>query len=309
MFTRRRMSCTRSRRSALGTSRYLVNNNTFPVFFRKRPGQVYLQTWHGTPLKRVGLDTPHQRLTPSYLRTLRREPEQWDMLLAQSPYAARQLAAAFRYNGPVHVLGYPRNDALNAPAAPLRRAAVRDQLRIPPGNTVVLYAPTWRDNAVDRRGRVQAAPHLDAAEVPLNLGSGYSVLYRVHHMVSGRRGAPGGGAADVSGHPSVSDLCLAADVLVTDYSSIMFDFAVTGKPMFFLVPDLAQYRDQTRGFYFDIEEQAPGPLASNSRDLFEQIRAYRPEQWADKYRSFVRTYAPLDDGGAALRVCRAVWGP
>lgn len=292
----------------LGTAKYLVNNNDFPVFFRKREGQVYVQTWHGTPLKRVGLDTPHQRLTPSYLRTLEREPGEWDMLLAQSPIAGERLAAAFRYSGRVAVLGYPRNDPLSSPAASSVRASVRERLGIPPQNTVVLYAPTWRDTAVDRSGRVQAVSYLNGSEALAHLGPGYSLLYRGHHKVSGRQGNSVRGMTDVTGYPHVSGLCLAADVLVTDYSSIMFDFAVTGKPMFFLAPDFAQYRDRTRGFYFDLEEEAPGPIAENSAELFEQIRTYAPGQWAGKYRNFVETYAPLDDGGAAFRVCRAVFG-
>lgn len=291
----------------LGTAKYLVNNNDFPVFFRKRRGQVYVQTWHGTPLKRIGFDTPRQRLTPSYLRTLGREPGEWDLLLAQSPFAARQLARAFRYTGPVAVLGYPRNDALRSASAQSVRAEVRDRLCISPADTVVLYAPTWRDNAVDSSGRVQAVSYLKAADAA-QLGPGYSLLYRGHHKVLGQRGNPALGMKDVTDYPHVTDLCLAADVLVTDYSSIVFDFAVTGKPIFFLAPDLAQYRDETRGFYFDLQEQAPGPIAENSRQLFDQIRSHRPAQWESKYRTFVETYAPMDDGGATARVCRAVWG-
>lgn len=293
---------------ALGTSRYLVNNNTFPVFFRKRPGQVYLQTWHGTPLKRIGFDTPVQRLTPSYLRTLAREPADWDVLLAQSPAAAQQLAGAFRYRGEVPVLGYPRNDALAADTAAAERKRVRKVLQIPDEQTVALYAPTWRDTARTRGDRHAVVNYLDAGLAQAALGPNYTVLFRGHHNVAGQRSAAGiNGLVDVTDYPQISDLCLAADLLVTDYSSIMFDYAVTGKPMFFLVPDLEEYRDSTRGFYFDLEDHAPGPLACSAAELFEQILSYQAEEWRTAYEAFVSKFAPYDDGSAGKRVIEQIW--
>ncbi|MBD7994478.1 CDP-glycerol glycerophosphotransferase family protein [Arthrobacter sp. Sa2CUA1] len=294
----------------LGTAKYLVNNNDFPVFFRKRPGQIYIQTWHGTPLKRIGFDTPRERLTPSYLRTLEREPRDWDVLLAQSPYAAQVLASAFRYDGPVAVLGYPRNDALKSPRASAERQRVRALLGIPPEDTVLLYAPTWRDNALTSGGKLMAVNHLDLAEVRAALGNNYSVLFRGHHNVAEQRsGTTLNGLIDVTDYPQISDLCLAADILVTDYSSIMFDFAVTGKPMFFLVPDLEDYRDSVRGFYFDFEAQAPGPLVRDQKELCARLGDYSPADWQAKYSRFTQTYAPDDDGGAAARLLQSILIP
>ena len=293
---------------ALGTSKYLVNNNTFPVFFRKKTGQIYLQTWHGTPLKRIGFDTPVQRLTPSYLRTLAREPSEWDALLAQSPAAAQLLAGAFRYQGQVPVLGYPRNDALTAETAAAERKRVREVLEIPDEQTVVLYAPTWRDTERTRGDRHAVVNYLNAGLALAALGPNYTILFRGHHNVAGQRSAAGiNGLADVTDYPQISDLCLAADLLVTDYSSIMFDYAVTGKPMFFLVPDLEEYRDSTRGFYFDLQEHVPGPLAHSAAELFEQILSYQAEEWRPAYDAFVSQFAPYDDGSAARRVIEQSW--
>ncbi|MER2134915.1 MAG: CDP-glycerol glycerophosphotransferase family protein [Arthrobacter sp.] len=292
----------------LGTSKYLVNNNTFPVFFRKKPGQIYLQTWHGTPLKRIGFDTPVQRLTPSYLRTLAREPSEWDALLAQSPAAAQLLAGAFRYQGQVPVLGYPRNDALAADTAAAERKRVREVLQIPDEQTIVLYAPTWRDTERTRGDRHAVVNYLDAGLAEAALGSNYTILFRGHHNVAGQRSVTGiNGLVDVTDYPQISDLCLAADLLVTDYSSIMFDYAVTGKPMLFLVPDLDEYRDNTRGFYFDLQEHAPGPLAYSAAELFEQILSYQAEEWRTAYNAFVSKFAPYDDGSAARRIIEQIW--
>lgn len=288
----------------LATAGYLVNNNNFPYYFRKRPGQFYLQTWHGTPLKRIGLDTPVSGSTASYRALIQREAAAWDMLLAQNDFAAETLAAAFGYRGEPAVLGYPRNDALTTDAFS-RRTATRRQLGITADRKVLLYMPTWRDQESGMD------PYLDFAAAAEQLGPEYVLLYRGHHKIAGRRKTTGQNLyIDVTTHPEVNDLYLAADLLVTDYSSAMFDFAVTGKPMYFLTPDLARYRDSERGFYFGFETQAPGPLAGNTDDLLEAILAERSktEPYSAHYRNFVQQYAILDDGTAALRLVDGVWG-
>lgn len=290
---------------ALATARYLINNNTFPVFFRKRPGQIYAQTWHGTPLKRIGFDTPATRVTPSYRRTLEREPQSWDVLLAQSPYAAQTLAAAFRYRGPVAAVGYPRNDPLSGEDAAERRTRIRSRLGIPASHRVLLYAPTWRDTARTRGDKFAAVNHLNFADLQDVLGPGYTLLFRGHHNVASQRGRGPAGALDVTAYPEVADLYLAADLLVTDYSSAMFDFAVTGKPIYLLVPDLDEYRDHTRGFYFDVTAQAPGPLCRSSSELAAHIAA--SNSTGPTYGDFARRYAPLDDGEATRRFVDSIF--
>ncbi|MDN3904210.1 CDP-glycerol glycerophosphotransferase family protein [Arthrobacter sp. YD2] len=288
----------------LATAQYLINNNTFPVFFRKRPGQIYAQTWHGTPLKRIGFDTPATRVTPSYRRTLEREPQSWDVLLAQSPYAAQTLASAFRYPGPVITAGYPRNDPLLHEDAPARRMAIRSSLGIPASSMVLLYAPTWRDTARTRGDKFAVVNHLDIPELGERLGRDYTFLFRGHHNVAAQRGTNTGGALDVTAYPEITDLYLAADLLVTDYSSVMFDFAVTGKPIYLLAPDLDEYRDVIRGFYFDVTAERPGPLASTSAELASHIAS----RLARGYPDFARRYAPLDDGQATSRFVDSIFG-
>ena len=287
----------------LATAGYLVNNNNFPHYFRKRPGQFYLQTWHGTPLKRVGADTPIAGTTASYRALIAREAAAWDMLLAQNEFAADTLAAAFGYRGEPAVFGYPRNDALAADTAPARRAEARRRLGIEDGRTVLLYVPTWRDAATN--------PYLDFEAAAAGLGEDYMLLYRGHHKIAGKRKTTGQDLyVDVTPHPEINDLYLAADLLVTDYSSAMFDFCVTGKPMYFLVPDLARYRDSERGFYFDFEAEAPGPLVETTEELVAVIKGGEAERRTSRgrYREFACRYTPADDGSAAIRVVAAVWG-
>ncbi len=289
----------------LATAGYLVNNNNFPHYFRKRPEQFYLQTWHGTPLKRVGFDTPIVGTTASYRALLQREAKVWDMLVAQNEFAADTLAAAFGYRGRTAVLGYPRNDTLADVSAPLRREEARDRLGIAAEQKVLLYMPTWRDSAST------TDPYLDFKMAETRLGADYVLLYRGHHKIAGRRKTTGQSLyLDVTTYPQVNDLYLAADLLVTDYSSAMFDFSVTGKPMYFLAPDLERYRDTERGFYFDFEEQLPGPLVGDTNELMDAILSdeARTDHFSLRYQQFADRYAPADDGAAAARIVRSVWG-
>lgn len=175
---------------------------------------------------------------------------------------------------------------------------------------VVLYAPTWRDNHFDARG-YRRVSHIDPARILEVIGGNGRIVLRGHHNTV--RGASGRqrGVVDATNHPDINDLLLAADLLITDYSSVMFDYVVTGKPVLFLVPDIEEYRDQTRGFCFDLEEVAPGPVCRSSDELMDALSRLgcTLEESSARYREFVARFAPRDDGGAAARVVDAVWGP
>jgi CDP-glycerol glycerophosphotransferase len=291
----------------LGTSRTIVNNNNFPSYFRKSEGQFYVQTWHGTPLKKLARHAPSRYLSASYRRLMEREARAWDVLLAQNGFAADVLPEAFGYGREVLTLGYPRNDALAALDSERRSEQVRQDLGISPEQIAVLYAPTWRDNAKDGSERHTLVAHLDFARALTTLGSNYVFLIRGHHNVAAASSTQvGSNLIDVSMYPEINDLILASDLLVTDYSSISFDYCVTDKPMYFLVPDLSQYRDDIRGLYLDWEAMAPGPLCSDTDQLCEAIASGMPSGDA-AYRQFKATYAAQDDGGAAGRVIGKIW--
>lgn len=291
----------------LHRARYLVNNNNFPFYFRKQPDQVYLQTWHGTPLKKIGNDVPMTSLSLPYRSLMTREPCYWDYLLAQNPFAAETLPAAFGYGGEVIDLGYPRNDAL-VTSPPAVRANVRRRLGLAPDTVAVLYAPTWRDSVSTVKG-YSFVRYLDTEAVHDAFGDRATVLLRGHSNTLNDRAGDSSGVVDVSEYSDINELYLAADVVITDYSSVMFDFCVTGKPMIFLTPDLAEYRDKTRGFYFDFEEAAPGPLCSTTDEVIEHL-GHLDEvrtRYAAAYRRFCARFAPNDDGQAAARVVDLVW--
>ena len=257
---------------ALRTSRVIVTNDHLPSWFSKREGQHLLQTWHGTPIKKLLHDAP-RAVTLRYRRLMDRQVPQWDLLLAQSPQAGRRLQQALGYRGPVRVGEYPRNVRLLGGAEVRRR--VRHELGIAPGQPVILYAPTWRESLRPSTGAAGCATvhgpgpvgELDGPRLAELLDA--VVLMRSHHM---NRAGCVPGMIDVSGYPSVEELMLAADILVSDYSSIFFDFALTGKPAVVYAPDLASYRDVERGLYGDWPLDSGLPVAVDHEGLTSHLR-------------------------------------
>lgn len=248
---------------ALRTSRVIVTNDHLPDWFSKREGQHLLQTWHGTPIKKLLHDAAPGSVSLRYQRLMARQVPQWDLLLAQNREAEQRLRRALGYGGQVRVGEYPRNVRLLGGIEVGRR--VRSDLGIGEEQQVILYAPTWRErlrhpeglaghsNGQGLQGDVYPAHRTDAV-----------VLMRTHHM---NRASPGPGLVDVSRYPSIEELMMAADVLVSDYSSIFLDFALTGKPAVVFVPDLEHYRDVERGLYGDWPRRSGLPVALDHDEL------------------------------------------
>jgi CDP-glycerol glycerophosphotransferase len=290
----------------IGQARYIISNNPMPPWFHKRPDQTYLQVWHGTPLKRIGFDIEQPKFTDAagYLKRFSADVAQWDFLVSPNPFSTPILQRAFRYDGEVLEYGYPRNDVLSSPDTARMAAEVRARLGIPAGKRVVLYAPTWRDDQA-KTGGYGLDMRLDLEQVQRALGPDHILLVRGHINV---REAVRSGAADcmldVSRYPDIAELYLASDALITDYSSVMFDFAVTGKPMLFFTYDLEHYRDEVRGFYFDFETQAPGPLLRTSDEVIAALRSLDQvtKEHASAYAAFAERFCPLDDGQASARI-------
>ncbi|WP_369214171.1 bifunctional glycosyltransferase/CDP-glycerol:glycerophosphate glycerophosphotransferase [Streptomyces flavofungini] len=295
---------------AMARSRYLVGNTHFPRWLERREGQQIIQTWHGTPLKRIGFDFDNDHFASTqYLVDLDHERLKWTTLLSPNRFSTPVLRSAFRFGGDVDgellETGYPRNDVLLAPDRAERAARVRRTLGLPEGKKVVLYAPTWREDKQRHRGGFLLDLRVDLEKARAGLGDDHVLLVRPHaHVVEPVPGAGDGFVWDVAGYPDIMELLLIADVLVTDYSSVMFDFAVTGRPMLFFTYDLEHYRDRLRGFYFDFEERAPGPLLSTSDELIAALRnvAAVCGPYEQAYQAFRAEFCDLDDGRAARRV-------
>jgi CDP-glycerol glycerophosphotransferase len=290
---------------AFATCRYIVTNQHLPEWFRRRDGQVVVQTWHGTPLKRIAHDINDVRFAdPTYLERLDHEVPNWSLLLSPNRFSTPILRSAFGFDGEILESGYPRNDVLCRDTSKVAKE-VRERLGLPADKKIVLYAPTWRDDEYYGPGRYKISLQLDVERAEQLLGDDHIVLVRAHPNVVDEVPQAGGGFVwDVSTYPDIADLLAAADILVTDYSSVMFDFANTGRPMLFFTYDLEHYRDRLRGFYVDFEAEAPGPLLATSDEVIAAIRDIDAvvDRYRDAYRVFAARACDLDDGHATARV-------
>jgi CDP-glycerol glycerophosphotransferase len=226
-----------------------------------------------------------------------REASFWDFLISPSAYCSEIFPSTFRYSGEILETGYPRNDILITGRD--KRNQIRKSLGIlDPSQLVVLYAPTWRDSIRTATGNWKPVNFLTRP-----LGPNITLLFRGHtNTHSAHTKSIARDAIDVTDYRNVAELYLAADVLVTDYSSSMFDFSVTGKPMIFLVPDIANYVAK-RGFYFDFEQLAPGPILSDDstlRETLENVESLKV-QYADRYQAWQHKFNKLEDGFASRR--------
>ncbi len=300
---------------ALGRAGTWVSDQNLPFYVRRRRSGIFLQTWHGTPLKRMlhDLDKVVGR-DEGYMSRVDTAVRQWTHLLSQSPSATAWLRSAFEYSGEVVEQGYPRNDPLIAPDRDEVGLGVRTRLGLRPGQPVVLYAPTFRDDQGNGKGRFTFELPFDLDRLVAALPEDGVLLLRMHVLISNRLAVPehlAGRVIDVSSYPNIQELYLAADALVTDYSSVFFDYALLRRPIVFYAPDLASYRDDVRGFYLDYERDLPGPVTMTEDDLGLRLREALEHGVADPeaHERFVRAYAPLDDGSASARVVDAVLTP
>ncbi|MGW6647235.1 CDP-glycerol glycerophosphotransferase family protein [Streptomyces iakyrus] len=292
----------------LATAKYLVNNVNFENAVVKRPDAIHVQTHHGTPLKRMGLDQLAYPAAAQGLdfKALLERIDRWDFSVSANRHTTRMWERAYpsRYVSLDH--GYPRNDVYYTAGAEAIRT-VRDRLGIAPGRRAVLYAPTHRDYEAGW------TPRLDLATLADRLGDDTVLLVRGHYFYGGAASPltglrRTGRIIDVSSYDPVEELCLAADALVTDYSSIMFDYANLDRPIVIHADDWETYRT-TRGVYFDLMAEAPGPVARTQQELTEILTtdAWRDESAAKTRAVFRRRFCEYDDGRAAERVVRRVF--
>ncbi|MFI5618698.1 CDP-glycerol glycerophosphotransferase family protein [Streptomyces sp. NPDC051567] len=296
----------------LARTRYYVVNTSVPGHFHRREGQTVVQTWHGTPVKQIGHDYVHDYYTsPEVLEGLAHDSAQWTLLASPSSYATPVLQRALGYDGEVVESGSPRTDALVRPDAQ-RIAEVRRRLGLPEGKKVVLYMPTWRENREGFSGGYKLDLHIDLDHARRELAEDHVLLVRGHHNVGEqvREGVRDGFVVDVSRWPDATDLLLVADVLISDYSSVIFDFALTDRPILLFTYDLEHYRSTLRGFNFDLEEKAPGPLLADSASLIAAVRDADGvgERYASAREAFRAEFCDLDDGEATRRVVDRMLG-
>jgi CDP-glycerol glycerophosphotransferase len=296
----------------LARCKYYIFNGRQPEWVKKRKGNVFLQTWHGTPLKRLVFDMEDvSSATPRYKEQVYNQSRAWDYLIAPNQYSSEIFRRCFMFEKIILETGYPRNDILHSDDRDQIACKIREKLEIPVDKKTILYAPTWRDDEYYTKGKYKFTLKLNLELLKKEISSQYVVLLRTHYFIADALdlSAFGGFAYNVSNYDDISELYLISDVLITDYSSVFFDYANLRRPMLFFTYDLEKYRDVLRGFYIDIEEELPGPLLFTTEEIVRAIRSIDSLQleYREKYAVFYDKYCSWEDGQASRRVVNAVF--
>lgn len=306
---------TREYYAAYAQAEYWIVNIMLPLRIIKRKNQVMVQCWHGTPLKRLRQDIVEDTKNvmnsrQDFIRKNLIDTKRYDYLVSPSRFATKKFVSAFgiqrmQDEGRILEIGYPRNDVLNQSSDKLV-SKLKRELKLPKDKKVMLYAPTWRDDQHDSlQGGYTHKNKLNIAALQKAIGDEYVILFRAHYFISNQFDFSKykGFVYDVSHIDDINSLYLVSDVLVTDYSSVMFDYANTNKPMIFFMYDRQHYEEDLRGFYIDITE-LPGEITASSARLgpiLKDLDTYQ-NKYKKAYLDFAKRYTYLDDGKAAERL-------
>lgn len=295
-------------------SKYHVYNVRQPGWFVKKPGMVFLETWHGTPLKKLVFDMEDVHSAGRmHKETFYRDSRKWDYLISDNRFSTDIFEHAFDMERDKIVeTGYPRNDILYSDKATELAEKIKNKLGLPAGKKIILYAPTWRDNEYYESGKYKFEDALDYSLLQNNLSEDWIILLRTHYYIAGRidLSAYEGFVYNVSDYPDISELYLISDVCMTDYSSVFFDYANLKRPILFYVYDIENYQSELRGMYLDMKTELPGPLLYTSGEVLEAINNLSGimEEYRDKYESFYNRFCNISDGNASKRAAQLLTG-
>ncbi|MER5777808.1 bifunctional glycosyltransferase family 2 protein/CDP-glycerol:glycerophosphate glycerophosphotransferase [Streptomyces sp. NPDC002039] len=296
---------------ALAQAEFWVDNQGFPLALAKRAGTTYIQTWHGSALKRMGFHEPRTKAQGKAGQDrFQAAVDRFDHFLIRSEHDTRTLAKGFRLRDEVLLrTGYPRNDALvqaqraEADTGERVRGPLAAELGIDPEKKVLLYAPTFRSKA---DGAVEGFTFpFDVDEFADRLGDRFTLLVRTHYLNSvSLPPSVAGRVIDVSRHHDITPLLELADGLITDYSSVMFDYSVLDRPMVFFAYDYEKYSTDIRGTYFDLKEKAPGPVVATADELMQAVAVLdeADTKYAEARRRFLTEFGEYDRGDAARQI-------
>lgn len=298
----------------MNRSKYWILNMKQPLSVPKREETVLLETWHGTPLKRLAFDLNDVvGGVSNYKDKFYRQKEAWDYLLSDNPFSTEKFQSCFMYpKEKILEYGYPANDPLYAPDREERAKEIKKKLGIPLDKKVIMYAPTWRDDNYYEIGQFKFDLDLDVNRLEKEFGDEYVILLRLHYLVVEALDMSkyGDFAVNGSAYDDVTDLYLITDILITDYSSVFFDFANLKRPVLYYTYDLERYRDVLHGFYLSMEDDLPGPMLLTNDDVVDAIKNIDKieEQYKDRYEEFYDRFCCVDDGHASERVVKKIFG-
>lgn len=285
----------------LATCRIFVTNKRMFNHFQKRKGQFYIQTWHSSlRLKMIEKDA-EKHLSTSYIEKAKRDSQQMDLLISGCQKSTDIFKKSFWYSGSIISSGTPREDyLLNANPSEISR--IKQKLGIDKKKRIILYAPTFRkDHSTD-------IYNLDFSAIKRELqkktGEDWLILMRLHPNMSYLSQKLKQNSSDfinVSTYDDIQELLLISDIVISDYSSLIFDFAFTKRPCFLYVPDLDEYTKNDRGFYFNISE-LPFPIAKTNEELIELINSHIDSSYKSKVEDFLKSIGTFETGHACENI-------
>ena len=292
----------------MATSGIWIFDTRQEPYLIKRKGALYFMTWHGTQLKKLGLDmiqfnmAGEDRGRDEYAQSFIKESAKWDYLIVQNDYSEAISAGAFGFKNTVLKIGYPRTDKLIKEGFGKDRGITGTSEK---RKKILVYAPTWRDDEYLGNGFYKVPSRPDFIKLEKELGDEYTIVLKLHYLVRINKGdipqsVIDSGFVKICGNEiDINDLYLESDGVITDYSSLIFDYSVLERPIFFFCYDLENYRDILRGFYTDFEKLAPGPISLNEDELIRDIKdnfSGKSTECLDKIRAFKKEHNKYDDG-------------
>ncbi len=293
----------------MATAKVWVFDSRQPEFLRRRKGTYYIQTWHGTPLKRLALDMDDVFMAgesdiDTYKNFFVKNVSTWDYLISQNPFSSETFRRCFDFHKEMLEIGYPRNDILFRENTKEDNIRLRRRLGLPLDKKIILYAPTFRDDEFSEEEKYEFQPKISFDALKRELGDEYVMIVKYHYLIMD--------AVDWSPYEGfiyhfdqsrdIAELFIVSDLLITDYSSVMFDYSILKRPMFFFAYDLDKYKNELRGFYFSYSGEMPGPISVTTEDLIRDIKNYSPDEYSEKYEKFCKKYNSVDDGKASIKV-------
>lgn len=300
----------------MARANFWIVNARMPQWLKKREGTKYVQTWHGTPLKKLALDMDTFSMPGSDLKTYKEnfltETKKWDYLVAPNQYSKDIFKSCFAFEKTFIDSGYPRNDVLYQKNNPTDINLIKKRLGLPLDKKIILYAPTWRDDYYISKGKYKFHIPFDIEKLIKILDDQAVFIFRAHYLVAESLSevADKPNIYNFSANEDISDLYLVSDLLITDYSSVFFDYANLKRPMLFYAYDFEHYRDHLRGFYFDIEKKSPGPFVTEECKFYQYINDFIKngefEESTSKLEKFYLEFCEWEKGRASEIVLKTL---
>ncbi|CAM2752713.1 CDP-glycerol glycerophosphotransferase family protein [Fructilactobacillus fructivorans] len=294
---------------------FWVFNSRFPKWWKKNKRTTYIQTWHGTPLKKLGVDIEHVSIpgisTQQYHDDFKKAASRWKYLIMPNQYSEDIFDRAFDFKNVPLQIGYPRNDVLYQQNNAKAISELKKRIVGNPRQKVILYAPTWRDDDYQKKGSYNFELPFSLKSFFDHVGDNTKLIIRPHYLIKDRIDIAGyEDRVQIEADCDISELYLISDLLITDYSSVMFDYANLKRPMLFYAYDLKHYQNELRGFYFDFKKDVPGPIVEDQDSFYNELSHFNEDGkfigYDQKIEDFYNKFCSWEHGDASAKVVKVM---